>query len=209
MAALDDQKYTEKKETINKFSSSFISTSNSFTQAKEEIKTEDIISYISFILSNEIEKNKKLHKKILCGKNEVLFSRKIPKLSIEKFLVRIVKYTEIENMTLLLAFNYIQKLIEKENFILCINNVYNLLLGTAVLAIKILEDIKYDNSEYCRIGGLSLKVFNLIEYDIVNKLNFELNASKEDLEKIISQINNIYLSKNSRNFSEDTVVSNY
>lgn len=47
-----------------------------------------------------------------------------------------MKYTECENNTLIVAYLYIMKLIEKENFVLGVNNAYRLLLGAVVLAKK-------------------------------------------------------------------------
>ena len=192
-----------------KFSSTgTISTTNSSSIIKDSIKTKDIVDYISYRLSKIIENNKKQKLKPVKGKNEPLYSLKIPNLSIEKFLLRIIKYTEAENMAILLAYNYIERLIEKENFIISLNNVYRLLLGTTVLAIKILEDNKYDNSDYCQIGGLSLKDFNSIEYNLAARFDFDLNPSYEDIESILEQIYYTILSKQSRNSSEDSVSTN-
>ena len=125
-------------------------------------------------------------------------------MTIEKFLFRIEKYTEAENMTLILAYSYIEKLIEKENFILGINNIYRLLLVSIVLAIKILEDNKYDNSEYCQIGGLSLKDFNEIEYKVAARLDFELNPSYEEIKTFMDHLNIRFLMSKSRNLNEDS-----
>ena len=111
-------------------------------------------------------------------------------------------------MTLILAYGYIEKLIEKENFILGINNVYRLLLVSVVLAIKILEDNKYDNSEYCQIGGLSLSEFNSVEYSLATRLNFELYPKNEEIEALVKQIKIFYIKKKSRNSSESIDTTN-
>lgn len=150
-------------------------------------KPEDIINYISFYLSSIIEKNRQIKKKQTGGPKEPLYGKKIPSLSIEKFLVRIRKYTDLENNTLILGLYYIEKILEKFN--LGRNNVYRLLLGSCVIAIKFIEDNKYTNSEYCQIGGLSLDEFNSIEYNILKRLDFNVNASFEDIIKIREQIN--------------------
>ncbi len=95
-----------------------------------------------------------------------------------------MKYTESENNTLIAAY----KLIEKENFVLGINNVYRLLLGAVVLAKKFLEDIKYDNSYYCNIGGISNQELNMIEYSLFTRIEFNLNLQKEHIDIIYEQI---------------------
>ena len=178
------------------------SIKNNILKQKNELVTIEIINFINNNLMKKIETNKKNRIKPSRGPNEPFFSRKVPKLTLEKYINRIIKYAELENMTLLLAFIYIEKLIEKENFILGINNIYRLLLGAVVLAIKILEDKKFDNEAYSQIGGLSLSEFNNIEYSLATRLNFELNPHCEDFENIIEQINRLSARK-SRNQSED------
>ena len=67
------------------------------------------------------------------------------------------------------------KLIKKENFVLGINNVYRLLLGSVVLAKKVLEDMNLYNSYYCNIGGISNGELNLIEYSLFTRIDFDVN----------------------------------
>ena len=163
------------------------------------INIEEIIQFISSNMLSIVDKNKKNKKKQSKGVNEPLYSRKIPNLSLEKFLVRIVKYTEAENNTLIVAYLYIIKLIEKENFILSINNMYRLLLGSVVLAKKVMEDICCQNSYYCEIGGLSLQELNMIEFSLFVRINFEVNVKKEDVDNIYELISNSL--KNSEDYN--------
>ena len=155
---------------------------------QEVINVEKIIHFISSNMLSIVDKNKKNKKKQSKGVNEPLYSRKIPNLSLEKFLVRIVKYTEAENNTLIVAYLYIIKLIKKENFILSINNMYRLLLGSVVLAKKVMEDICYQNSYYCEIGGLFLQELNMIEFSLFVRINFEVNVKKEEVDNIYELI---------------------
>ena len=152
------------------------------------INTDDIINYISSTLYYIIHTNKTMKKKQPRGINEPLYSKKFPVLPLNKFLIRIIKYTECENNTLIVAFLYIMKLIQKEKFVLEINNVYRLLLGAVVLAKKVLEDIKLDNSYYCGIGGISNNELNSIEYSLFVRIDFNVNLKKEDVNKIYEQI---------------------
>ena len=210
MASFEIKRNSLKNENINKpFQNVFVKYANgTISKQENELLTVEIINFINCNLTKIIEINKKLKIKQSRGPNEPLFSKKIPKLTLEQFLSRIIKYTEAENMTMLLAFTYIKKLIEKENFILGKNNVYRLLLGSVVLAIKVLEDKKYDNGSYSEIGGLSLTEFNEIEYSLATRLNFEFNPHYEDLENIIEQINFSLSAQKSRNQSEDDETAN-
>ena len=152
------------------------------------INVEDIINYISTNLLSIIQNNKRMKKKPSKDINEPLYSKLIPALSLEKYLIRIIKYTEVENNTLIVAHLYIIKLIKKENFILSINNIYRLLLGSVVLAKKVLEDLKYNNSYYCEIGGISLQEFNKIEFSLFVRLNYEVNPKIEEIENVYKNI---------------------
>ena len=171
---------------------------------EEIIDKDDIINFISSKFNSTMQNNKLMKKKQSRRENEPLYSKKIPVLSLNKYLIRIIKYTEIENNTLIVAYLYIIKLIEKENFVLGINNVYRLLLGAAVLAKKMIEDITLNNAYYCNIGGLSVKDLNMIEYSLFTRIDFDVNIKKEDVDKVYGQIinflpparlNQIYLEK--------------
>ena len=152
------------------------------------INEDDIINFISSNLYSIIHNNKQMKKKQSRGENEPLYSKNIPVLSLNKYLIRIMKYTECENNTLIVGYLYVMKLIQKENFVLGINNVYRLLLGAIVLAKKFMEDIKYDNSFYCNIGGISNQELNLIEYSLFTRIDFSINLQKKDVDKIYEQI---------------------
>lgn len=187
MNSMNTQNYFQPK-TESNYDDTICITSESVSKPKEELKIEDIISFISYSLSGIINKNKLQNKKQTGGSKEPLYGKKIPNLSIEKFLIRIMKYTEAEKNTLILAYVYIERLIEKGTFILGKNNIYRVLLTATVLAIKFLEDIKYNNNDYCQIGGLTVQEFNDCEFSFFIKLGCNLNATKEDIDTIYEHI---------------------
>ena len=152
------------------------------------ITTENIINYISSNLLSIIQNNKKMKKKPSKDPNEPLYSKVIPVLSIKKFLIRIIKYTEAENNTLIVAYLYIIKLIKIENFILSLNNIYRLLLGSVVLAKKFLEDINYNNLYYCEIGGIPVQELNNIEFSLFVRINFDVNPKLDEVNDIYKKI---------------------
>ncbi len=165
---------------------------------KYNITTDDIIRFISSNLLLIIHKNKKNKKKPIKDINEPFYSKTIPVLSLEKFLIRIIKYTEAENNTLLTAYLYIINLIKKENYVLSLNNIYRLLLGAVVLAKKTLEDLTYKNSYYCQIGGMSLEELNNIELSLFFRIDFHTNPKKEELDNIYELIKHFLDSSNFR-----------
>ena len=56
------------------------------------------------------------------------------------------------------------------------------------MAKKVLEDIKYKNSFYCEIGGMSVLEFNKIEYSLFTRLNFDVNPKREEIKEVYIKI---------------------
>ena len=84
----------------------------------EFINEDEIIQFISSNLNSIISYNKENKKRQKRSKHEYLHSSLTPVISLEGFLKLIIKYTEIENNTLIVSYLYIMKLVNKENFIL-------------------------------------------------------------------------------------------
>ena len=137
-----------------------------------------------------MKNNKKMKKKPSKDVNEPFYSKSVPDLSLKKFIKRIIRYTEAENNTLLIAYLYIMKLIKKENFVLSLNNVYRLLLGSVVLAKKTIEDLFYNNAYYCDIGAMPVNELNKIELSLFVRIDYEVNIKKEELDNLYKDINN-------------------
>ena len=154
----------------------------------EFINEEEIVLYISTNFNCIISYNKQLKKRQKRSNHEYIHSSLTPVISLEGFLKLIIKYTEIENNTLVVSYIYIMRLIKKENFILEKNNIYLLLLTSAVLAKKVLEDLVSENSYYCQIGLFSAKELNLAEYSLFSRLNYDVNCTMEEVEQIYNEI---------------------
>lgn len=157
---------------------------------EDTIDIDKIIFYISSNLESIIKNNKKKKKKQTKDVKEPFYSKSVPDLSLTAFIERIIKYTEAEKNTLLIAYLYIMKLIKKENFVLSLNNVYRLLLGSVVLAKKTLEDLYYNNAYCCEIGAMSVKELNMIEYSLFVRIEFKVNIKGEELDNLYKNVNN-------------------
>jgi len=154
----------------------------------EFINEEEIVIFISTIFNSIISYNKQLKKKQKRSKDEYIHSKLTPVISLEGFLKLIIKYTEIENNTLIVSYLYIMKLINKENFVLEKNNIYLLLLASAVLAKKVLEDLVLTNGDYCEIGLFTEKQLSLAEYSLFCRLGYKVNYSMEEVEQVYNEI---------------------
>jgi len=154
----------------------------------EFINEDEIVLFISTNFNSIIAFNKENKKRQKRSKHEYIHSSLTPVISLEGFLKLIMKYTEIEHNTLIVSYLYIIQLMNKENFILEKNNIYLLLLTSAVLAKKVLEDLVSDNSYYCQIGLFTEKELNLAEYSLFSRLDYKVNYTMEEVEQVYNEI---------------------
>ena len=136
----------------------------------------------------------------ICKENDILnldndkriipfLSKKNQSLSIKKYLLRLVKYTQVESSTLIAMLIYIDRLCEINDFTINSLNIYKIIFSSLVLAIKYNEEIIFDNKFFARIGGISLSEMNFLETVYLNLINFKLYVSDEIFETYIENIN--------------------
>ena len=126
--------------------------------------TNQIITSISSNLEDLIIDNlNDIYK--LYVKSDIFFLNHIPQISIEDYIKRILKYTQMNISSLILAIIYIDKMCEKNSYILCFNNIHRLILSSCLLSIKFNEDITFHNDLYARISGESVENVNKLEYE--------------------------------------------
>lgn len=87
---------------------------------------EDLIKSINSILTEIINENMDSSKSQLKEdqKNTSFFSKKIPSISVLSYLERIMKYTKMEEATLIVMLIYIDKLCESNSFLLTENTIH-------------------------------------------------------------------------------------
>ena len=107
-------------------------------------------------------------------KNSSFYSDIIPSISLNDYLNRIIKYTDIEEKTLIIALIYIEKYSLSHNETISIHIIHKLLFAAILLAIKYNEDNIYNNQYYSEVAGITLNELNQIEYELIVKLDFSL-----------------------------------
>ena len=80
----------------------------------------------------------------------------IPNISIYDYLKRIVKYTNVEQSTLIIALIYIDRICQN-NYFINEHNIHKLLFTSILIAIKYNEDDFYKNEYYAQIAGVGVK----------------------------------------------------
>lgn len=98
-------------------------------------------------------------------------SKKPPKITINKYFKRIMKYSKPEPSTLIISLIYINKLCENANFVLNSHNIHRIILASLM---KYNEDDYYSNEYYAKVGGIALKELNRLEYSILLLLDFNI-----------------------------------
>jgi len=112
-----------------------------------------------------------------------------PTISITCYLNRIQMYANCSDSCYILAFIYIDRLLQNNPwFVLSSRNVHRLILSAVVLAIKYLDDSYAENSTYAKIGGVSLSEINVLERDMIKLLGYNLFVDSEIYHQYVHEL---------------------
>ena len=142
-------------------------------QNEEEITKVNIIGLISDLLNNICEENKAKKEK----RNSFIkhFTNiNIPSISIRDYLMRLTKYSKINESTIIIILIYIDRICKINNVLLTFYNIHKLLLASFILAIKYNEEQYYSMLIYSKIGGVSLSELNKLEFEFIKLIGFNL-----------------------------------
>ena len=154
----------------------------------EEGSAKDIIMYerqnllkeISITLNSIIQENKN---KSTQKDNSLFFRKQIPKISIFDYLLRIQKYSGIEDSTIIISLIYIDRICKKRGIALSKYNIHRLLFTAILIAIKFNEDIIYENLYYSKIGGVTKIELLMLENEFLKLIDFNLFVSNKIYQK--------------------------
>ena len=119
------------------------------------------------------------------------FSSKSPSnVTLDYFFGRIKKYSQIEKSTLIIILIYADRMCTTSGLILNPHNIHRIILGCLLLAIKYNEDVYFTNEHYAKVGGVSVKELNELEYFSIELLNFNLFISDDIYQKYLKYITN-------------------
>ena len=146
------------------------------------------ILFISSLFEKLIENNtSKLNNSIFNLK--IFENEEIPTISINKYIERIVKYTNCEENTLILSLIYLDKICLK-NIKLTVYNIHKFVFSSILVSIKFNEDKIYKNDYYAYIAGVSLKELNLMEDNFLQILDYQVFVKKNIFNKYIINLRN-------------------
>lgn len=104
---------------------------------------------------------------------------KAPAISIKHYLERIHKYASCSTECFILALIYIDRLIQRNNFILTELNVHRVCITAILLAAKFFDDAYYNNAYYAKVGGVLVSEMNGLEVEFLFRINFSLHVTPE------------------------------
>ena len=197
-ALINREEYFEnlenEKEELNSSFNSELSTKslevNKIEEIKKEIEIEEqpkfkiINSYIS-VLNNLIKSNKKREIEV----NDIFEQIIIPEISILKYLLRIIEYSNIEENTLIISLIYLYEVSKKKK--ITDFNIHKLLFTSILISLKFNEDEIYPFYYYSQIAGISQEELMQLELNFYFLIDFNLNVNKETFEHFQKILNNI------------------
>eukprot|EP00930_Biecheleria_cincta_P017263 TRINITY_DN13779_c0_g1_i1.p1 TRINITY_DN13779_c0_g1~~TRINITY_DN13779_c0_g1_i1.p1 ORF type:complete len:320 (+),score=42.21 TRINITY_DN13779_c0_g1_i1:84-1043(+) len=114
----------------------------------------------------------------------VFTSRVPPKLSIANYLSRLHTYFQCDEVCLLLAFIYIDRVLDANpDFVISARNLHRLVLTCVTIAVKFHDDVYYSNEYYAKVGGIPTCELNAQELQLLKLLGWRLVVTAEEYER--------------------------
>jgi len=98
------------------------------------------------------------------------------------------KYASCSKECFILALIYIDRLIQKNNFLLTELNVHRVVITAVLLAAKFFDDAYYNNAYYAKVGGVLVSEMNALECEFLFKIDFSLRVVPEVFEKYKAEL---------------------
>ena len=121
--------------------------------------------------------------KIKKQKNDIYTSKFPPKISIGDFVNKIIKFSKTSESTFILALIYLDRFCKLNDYILTDYNTHRLFLTSLLIAKKYNEDNFYSNIFFAKVCGIKLKELNIMEYNFLVDLSFNLYVKNSITDK--------------------------
>jgi hypothetical protein len=174
---------------------------------KIEEKESDVLHIVSQLLTDICDESPQEIEHSTLKIIKPFISKKIPPISIENFMKRLLKYSKMESSTLLLILIYIDRVCFFGKFGLNYYNIHKLILASMVISIKYNEDEYFSNQFYAKVGGVSKEELNKLEYEFLSLIDFSLFVDEELFSKYYDYIKT-FNAENLIDDEEDITTSN-
>ena len=98
------------------------------------------------------------------------------------------KYASCSNECFVFALIYIDRLIQRSNFLLTELNVHRVVITAVLLAAKFYDDAYYNNAYYAKVGGVLVSEMNGLEIDFLFRVNFSLHVAPDIFTRYRSEL---------------------
>ena len=142
------------------------------------------IKAVTDLINDMIHKNTKKVKKI---KKNKFFSSTIPVMNVYEYILRIVRYTNIESNTLIAAMISLTSYIHRNKISLCYNNIHRLFLASCYLNAKYHQDINFSLKLFAKVGGVTSSELKELEIEFYAGINYSLDIK----ESVFKQYSNL------------------
>lgn len=163
--------------------SSNFSEGSTTDEGSPYFEKENLISkWISGLLHSIIVRTEKskLYANIRAKQQADPFSlEKIPVVSIEDYINRIIYYSHIEKSTLILALIYIDRLCNFGNIFLTYYNIHRIIFISILVSLKFNEDLNYNLDYYAKVAGISQRRIKKLEKEFLSALQYNLFVEEE------------------------------
>ncbi|KAH7433849.1 hypothetical protein KP509_07G089200 [Ceratopteris richardii] len=113
-----------------------------------------------------------------CQKFAAFSGRCVPSISILQYLERIFAYAKCSDSCYVVAYLYIDRLLQQHPDLRITSlNIHRILIASILISAKFLDDRHYDNGHYARIGGISTKDLNQLEWSFLFLIDFRLHVN--------------------------------
>ena len=173
-----------------------INSSYESQTSKETDLKNHIINSISLSLKDIIKENKKTISNNV--NKDIFYLSFIPPISLEDYIKRLVKYSNMDISTLINSIIYIDYFCDKNKYYLTLNNIFRILLSACLLSLKFNEDITVNYKAYAEIAAVSVEDLKNLEFYMYLKLHFSLNVKYELYKSYYDYFANYKIPKNEK-----------
>ena len=131
-------------------------------------------------------------KDIILDGHDPFISEFVPDTSIENYVIRIIKFFEIDDNNIINLIIYFDRIITNlkhyKNKNLNLLNFYNIFGITALITRKYCNDYNYSNCRYAKVIGTTLITTNKMEIEVLSLLKFNLYVSDSEYKMYVSNM---------------------
>ncbi|CDJ50912.1 hypothetical protein, conserved [Eimeria brunetti] len=103
-----------------------------------------------------------------------------PATSIAAYIPRLYRHFRCSEEVFVFALIYLDRVIRANQIKINALNIHRLVLAASVIGVKFVEDVRYSNRYYARVGGVGLTELNRLELAFLKLVKFDLTVTKEE-----------------------------